>query len=94
MQRTDSSLRCGSGQLWLKYAEMEMRHRNVNRARNIWDRFGRRHLIAETQTLLFDWHAIKRKLWKIEPQDNSEMDAYSLCQIGFHADRFTQQRRH
>lgn len=24
--------------LWLKYAEMEMRHRNVNRARNIWDR--------------------------------------------------------
>jgi len=24
--------------LWLKYAEMEMRNRQVNHARNIWDR--------------------------------------------------------
>ena len=24
--------------VWLKYAEMEMRHRFVNHARNIWDR--------------------------------------------------------
>ncbi len=23
---------------WLKYAEMEMRHRFVNHARNVWDR--------------------------------------------------------
>ena len=24
--------------LWLKYAEMEMRHKNISHARNIWDR--------------------------------------------------------
>jgi hypothetical protein len=24
--------------IWLKYAEMEMRHRFVNHARNVWDR--------------------------------------------------------
>lgn len=24
--------------LWIKYAEMEMRNKNVNHARNIWDR--------------------------------------------------------
>lgn len=24
--------------IWLKYAEMEMKHKNVNHARNIWDR--------------------------------------------------------
>ena len=24
--------------IWLKYAEMEMRNRHINRARNIWDR--------------------------------------------------------
>jgi len=24
--------------VWLKYAEMEMRHRFINHARNVWDR--------------------------------------------------------
>ena len=24
--------------IWLKYAEMEMRHKQVNHARNVWDR--------------------------------------------------------
>jgi hypothetical protein len=27
-----------SSSLWLKYAEMEMTHKNVNHARNVWDR--------------------------------------------------------
>ena len=25
-------------QLWLKYAEMEMKRKNINAARNVWDR--------------------------------------------------------
>jgi crooked neck len=32
--------------IWLKYVEMEMRHRFVNHARNIWDRAGERLALA------------------------------------------------
>lgn len=31
---------CSNVSLWLKYVEMEMRHRFINHARNIWDRAG------------------------------------------------------
>lgn len=30
--------RARNGVIWFKYAEMEMRHRFINHARNLWDR--------------------------------------------------------
>ncbi len=38
--------------LWLKYVEMEMRHRFINHARNIWDRAGGQGLHAREVGLL------------------------------------------
>lgn len=40
--------------LWLKYAEMEMKNRQINHARNIWDRAIT--ILPRANQFWYDWH--------------------------------------